>query len=71
MCDKGCEVLFRAQDCVVKSSTTGKTLLKGVRRESNVYIVKEEDEACHLSKLRSHGYGIGDWDISVSTISLD
>ena len=30
MCDKGCEVLFRAQDCEVRSSTIGKTLLKGV-----------------------------------------
>lgn len=51
MCDKGCEVLFRAQDYEVISSTIGKTQLKGVRTESNVYIVKEEDEACHLSKL--------------------
>ena len=51
MCDKGCEVLFRAQDCEVRSSTTRKTLLKGVRTVSNVYIVKEEDEACHLRKL--------------------
>ena len=31
MCDKGCEVLFRAQDCEVRSSTTGKILLKGVQ----------------------------------------
>ena len=30
MCDKGCEVLFRAQDYEVRSSTTCKTLLKGV-----------------------------------------
>ena len=51
MCDKGYEILFRAQDCEVRSSTTGKTLIKGVRTESNVYIVKEENEACHLSKL--------------------
>ena len=49
--NKGCEVLFRAQDYEVISSTTGNTLLKGVRTESNVYIVKEEDEACRLSKL--------------------
>ena len=31
MCDKGCEVIFRAQDCEVRSSTTRKTLIKGVR----------------------------------------
>ena len=31
MCDKGFEVLFRAQDCEVRSSTTGKTLIKGDR----------------------------------------
>ena len=30
MCDKGCEVLFRAKDCEVRSSTTRKTLIKGV-----------------------------------------
>ena len=30
MCDKGYKVIFRAQDCEVRSSTTGKTLLKGV-----------------------------------------
>ena len=24
MCDKGCEFLFRAQDCEVRSSTTGR-----------------------------------------------
>ena len=51
MCDKGCEVIFRAQDCEVISSTTGKTVIKGVQIESNVYILKEENEAFHLSKL--------------------
>ena len=51
MCDKGREVIFRAQDCEVRSSTTGKTLTKGIQTESNVYIVKEENEACHLRKL--------------------
>ena len=45
------EALFRAQYCEVRSSTTGKTLIKGVRTKSNVYIVKKENEACHLSKL--------------------
>ena len=30
ICDKGCEVLFRAQDCEVRSITIGKTLVKGV-----------------------------------------
>ena len=51
MCDKGCEVIFRAQDCEVRSSTAGNTLIKGVQIESNVYIVKEENEACHINKL--------------------
>ena len=51
MCDKGCEVIFRAQDYEVRSSTTEKTLIKGVWIEINVYIVKEEDESCHLRKL--------------------
>lgn len=31
MCDKGCEVLFRAQDCEVRSSTRGKTFIKFIR----------------------------------------
>ena len=44
-CDKGYEVFFRAQDCEVRSSTIGQTLIKGVRTESNVYVVKEENEA--------------------------
>ena len=30
MCDKGCEVIFRAQDCEVRLSTSGKTLIKYV-----------------------------------------
>ena len=45
MCDKGCEVLFRAQYCKVRSITTGKTLAKGVETRSNVYIVEEENES--------------------------
>ena len=51
MCCKGCEVIFKAQDCEVRSSTTGKTLIKGVRTKGNVYVVKEENEACQLRKL--------------------
>ena len=51
ICDKGCKFLFRAQDCEVRSITTGKTLIKGVRTEINFYIVEEENEACHISKL--------------------
>ena len=46
ICDKGCEVLFRAQDCEVRSITIGNTLVKGVRTYINVYIVEEENEAC-------------------------
>ena len=33
ICDKGYEALFRAQDCEVRSSTTGKSFIKGVQTE--------------------------------------
>lgn len=50
MCDKGCDVLFRAQDCEIKSTSTGKLLAKGVRTENNVYILKEESEECYIRR---------------------
>lgn len=41
MCHRGCDVVFRAQDCEIKSTTIGKVLAKGVRTENNLYILKE------------------------------
>ena len=44
MCDKGCEVLFTAKDCEIKTVSSGKLVAKGIRTENNVYILKEERE---------------------------
>jgi hypothetical protein len=50
MCDKGCEVVFTSKDCKIKSVNSGQVVVKGIRTENNVYVLKEENEECHLSK---------------------
>lgn len=50
MCDKGCDVLFRAQDYQIRSTTTRKILSKGFLIENNVYILKEESEERYINK---------------------
>lgn len=50
MCDKGCDVIFRAKDCEIISTSTGKVLSKGVQTENNLYILKEENEECYINK---------------------
>lgn len=44
MCNKCCDLLFRAQYCEIRSTTIGKIIAKGVRTENNVYILKEASE---------------------------
>jgi hypothetical protein len=51
VCDKGCEVTFTANNCGIKTVNTGELLAKGARTENNVYVMKEDKEKCHLSKL--------------------
>jgi hypothetical protein len=50
MCDRGCEVVFMSNDCKIKSANLGQVVAKGIRKENNVYVMKEDREECHLSK---------------------
>ena len=50
MCEKVCDFIFRAQDCEIRSTSTGKVLAKWVRNENNVYILKQENEEWYISK---------------------
>jgi hypothetical protein len=50
MCDRGCEVAFMSKDCKINSVNSGQVVAKGIRRENNVYVLKENREECHLSK---------------------
>jgi len=60
VCDIGCDVLFRAQDHEIRSTTIGKVMAKGVTAESNVYILKEDNDECYTDQKMSLGYGIRD-----------
>jgi hypothetical protein len=51
ICDKECEVTFTAKNCKIKTVNRGEMIAKGVRTENNVYVMKEDKEKCHLSKL--------------------
>ena len=50
VCDKGCEVFFTSKDCKIKSIPLGQLVAKCIRTENNVYVLKEEQEECHLRK---------------------
>ena len=40
MCDKGNEVVFSSKECLVRELDTGKTVIKGTRTPSNLYVLK-------------------------------
>jgi hypothetical protein len=42
MCDRGCEVVFTSKDCKIKSVKSGQVVAKGIRIDSNVYVMKED-----------------------------
>jgi hypothetical protein len=44
MCDRGCEVVFTSKDCKIKSINSGQVVVKGIRTENNVYVLKEDRE---------------------------
>lgn len=50
ICDRGYDVLLRAQDCEIRSTTTRNVLPKGHWIENNVYILKEDNEECYINK---------------------
>ena len=62
MCDQGIEVIFRSNGCSVHDLDTGKIVIKGIRTPNNLYIFKEGQQQCYLSKNDGH------WLLSFSQI---
>ena len=50
MCDQGTEVVFSSKECVVRDLDIRKTIIKGKRTPSNLYVLKNCKEQCYLSK---------------------
>ena len=50
VCDKACEVVFTSKDFKIKFVPSRQLVAKGIRTENNVYVLKEEQEDCHLIK---------------------
>ena len=44
MCDQGTEVVFSSKECVVCDLDTGKTIIKGNKTPSNLYVLKNYKE---------------------------
>jgi hypothetical protein len=42
MCDIGCEVVFTSKDCKIKSINLGQVVDKGIRKDNNLYVLKED-----------------------------
>ena len=41
VCDKGCEVVFTSKDCKIKVVPLVQLVAQGIRREKDVYVLKE------------------------------
>eukprot|EP00253_Pinus_taeda_P014394 PITA_14394 len=54
MCDQGTEVIFQSNGCIVREINTGKIVIKGTRTPNNLYIFKEGEQQCYLSKNDEH-----------------
>ena len=54
MCDQGTEVIFRSNGCSVRDLDTRETVIKGIRTLNNLYIFKEGQQQCYLSKNDEH-----------------
>ena len=50
ICDQGNELVFSSKECVVHELDTRKTVIKGARTPSNLYILKGGQEQCYLGK---------------------
>ena len=50
MCDQGNEVVFSSKECLVRDIYIGKTIIKGTRTPSNLYVLKGCKEKCYLGK---------------------
>ena len=42
MCDRGNEVIFRSNGCIVRELNRGETVIKGIRTPNNLYKLKGE-----------------------------
>ena len=54
MCDQGNKVVFRSKEGVVLELDTRKTIIKGTRIPSNLYILKGGQEQCYLRKIEEN-----------------
>jgi len=50
MCDQGNEVVFQSNGCVIHELDTGKTIIKCIITQNNLYILKGGQKQCYLSK---------------------
>ena len=44
MCDQGNKLVFQSKECVVHGLDIGKTVIKGIRTTSNLYVLKGGQE---------------------------
>ena len=54
MCDEGTKVIFQSNGCSVCDLDIGETVIKGIRTRNNLYIFKEGQQQCYLSKNDEH-----------------
>jgi hypothetical protein len=50
MSDRGYEEVFTYKNCKVKNVNSRKVVAKGIRKDNNACVLKEDREECHLSK---------------------
>ena len=51
MCDQNHDVVFKAKNCQIKSSSIGEIVVEVVRTYNNVYVLKENKENFCLTKI--------------------
>lgn len=51
ICDQGHNVVFNTKDCVIRNSSSGELVAKGIRTPDNVYILsKVQEDKCYMSR---------------------
>lgn len=51
MCDKEYDVLFKAENCQIKSTSIGEVVVEVVRMDRNLYFLTGKIERCCLSNI--------------------
>ena len=51
MCDQGYDVLFQSKNCEIEYVATCEVVVEVVRKNNNVYVLKENTEKCYLRKF--------------------